>query len=337
MTLPKVFVTRAIPQPGLDILQKVAAVDVWEGELPPPYETIIERGRGAQGLLTLLSDRIDGALMDAIGPQLKVIAQYAVGFDNIDIAAATARGIPVGNTPGVLTETTADFAWALLMAAGRRVAEGDRFTRAGHWKTWGPSILLGRDVFGATLGIIGFGRIGQAVARRARGFNMRILYYDTTRNKAAEAELGAKYASFEKVLSEADYLTLHTALSAETRHLIGYSQFALMKSTAVLVNTSRGPVVDEVGPIPRSLDRADRRRRPGCDGDRAAAAGQPAAPPGKCDPGAAYRQRERTIAHQDGHHGSGEYRRRAGRQEAPNLRQPGSILRNFASGRGVRT
>lgn len=245
MTLPKVFVTRAIPQAGLDILQKVAAVDVWEGELPPPYETIIERGRGAQGLLTLLSDRIDGALMDAIGPQLKVIAQYAVGFDNIDIAAATARGIPVGNTPGVLTETTADFAWALLMAAGRRVAEGDRYTRAGHWKTWGPSILLGRDVFGATLGIIGFGRIGQAVARRARGFNMRILYYDTARNKAAEAELGAKYRPFEKVLAEADYLTLHTALTEETRHLIGYSQFALMKSTAVLVNTSRGPVVDE--------------------------------------------------------------------------------------------
>lgn len=245
MTLPKVFVTRRIPQPGLDILEKVAEVDVWEGELPPPYETIIERGRGAQGLLTLLSDRIDGALMDAIGPQLKVIAQYAVGFDNIDAAAATARGIPVGNTPGVLTETTADFAWALLMAAGRRVAEGDRYTRAGHWKTWGPSILLGRDVFGATLGIIGFGRIGQAVARRAKGFGMRILYYDTERIPKAEAKLGAQYAPFETVLGEADYITLHTALTAETRHLIGTSQFGLMKPTAVLVNTSRGPVVDE--------------------------------------------------------------------------------------------
>ena len=183
--------------------------------------------------------------MDAIGPQLKVIAQYAVGFDNIDHAAATARGIPVGNTPGVLTETTADFAWALLMAAGRRVAEGDRYTRAGHWKTWGPSILLGRDVSGATLGIIGFGRIGQAVARRARGFGMRILYFDTNRNQEAEAELGAEYASFETVLGEADYLTLHTALTEDTRHLIGTSQFSLMKPTAVLVNTSRGPVVDE--------------------------------------------------------------------------------------------
>jgi glyoxylate reductase len=245
MTPPKVFVTRRIPQAGLDILQKVAEVDVWEGELPPPYATIIERGRGAQGLLTLLSDRIDGALMDAIGPQLKVIAQYAVGFDNIDISAATTRGIPVGNTPGVLTETTADFAWALLMAAGRRVAEGDRYTRSGHWRTWGPSILLGRDVFGATLGIIGFGRIGQAVARRAKGFKMRILYFDTARNKKAEAETGAEYASFETVLSEADYITLHTVLTEDTRHLIGTGQFSLMKPTAVLVNTSRGPVVDE--------------------------------------------------------------------------------------------
>ena len=245
MTLPKVFVTRRIPQPGLDILEKVAEVDVWEGELPPPYETIIERGHGVQGLLTLLSDRIDGSLMDAIGPQLKVIAQYAVGFDNIDIAAATVRHIPVGNTPGVLTETTADFAWALLMAAGRRVAEGDRYTRAGKWKTWGPSILLGRDVSGATIGIIGFGRIGQAMARRAKGFGMRILYFDTERNLKAEAKLGAEYAPFETVLAEADYITLHTALTEETRHLIGASQFGLMKPTAVLVNTSRGPVVDE--------------------------------------------------------------------------------------------
>lgn len=245
MALPKVFVTRRIPQPGLDILEKAAEVDVWEGELPPPYETILERGQGVSGLLTLLSDRIDGDLMDAIGPQLKVIAQYAVGFDNIDIAAATARGIPVGNTPGVLTETTADFAWALLMAAGRRVVEGDRYTRSGHWRTWGPSILLGRDVSGATLGIVGFGRIGQAVARRAKGFNMRILYFDTQRNTKAETKLGAEYAPLETVLAEADYITLHTALTTETRHLIGPSQFALMKPTAVLVNSSRGPVVDE--------------------------------------------------------------------------------------------
>ena len=245
MALPKVFVTRRIPEAGLDILRKVAEIDVWEGELPPPYETLIERSRGAAGLLSLLSDRVDGPLMDSAGPQLKVIANYAVGYDNIDITAATARRIPVGNTPGVLTETTADFAWALLMAAGRRVAEGDRYTRAGHWKTWGPSILLGRDVFGATLGIIGFGRIGQALARRAKGFSMRILYYDTQRFPQAETELGAQYAPLDTVLSEADYVSLHTALTAETRHLIGAAQFARMKSTAVLVNTSRGPVVDE--------------------------------------------------------------------------------------------
>ncbi len=243
--MPKVFVTRRIPEPGLDILRQVAQIDVWEGELPPPYETLIARGRGADGLLTLLSDRIDGALMDAVGPQLKVIANYAVGFDNIDIAAATQRRIPVGNTPGVLTETTADFAFALLLAAGRRVVEGDRYTRAGRWKTWGPSILLGRDVFEATLGIIGFGRIGQALARRARGFNMRILYYDTQRYPEVETELDALYAPLPILLAESDYISLHTALTAETRHLMGAAQFAQMKPTAVLINTSRGPVVDE--------------------------------------------------------------------------------------------
>jgi glyoxylate reductase len=245
MSLPKVFVTRRIPEAGLAILRGVAEVDVWEGELPPPYSTIIERGRGSAGLLTLLSDRIDGALLDAIGPQLKVVANYAVGFDNIDIPAATARRIPVGNTPGVLTETTADFAWALLMAAARRVVEGDAYTRAGLWKTWGPGILLGRDVSGATLGIIGFGRIGQAVARRAFGFGMRILYYDTLRYREAETTLGVEYAALETILAESDYLSIHTALTPETRHLFGPAQFAQMKPTAILINTARGPIVDE--------------------------------------------------------------------------------------------
>jgi glyoxylate reductase len=245
MSLPKVFVTRRIPEAGLAILRSVAEVDLWEGELPPPYPTLIERGRGAVGLLTLLPDRIDGALLDAIGPQLKVVANYAVGFDNIDIPAATARGIAVGNTPGVLTETTADFAWALLMAAARRVVEGDAYTRAGQWKTWGPNVLLGRDVSGATLGIIGFGRIGQAVARRAFGFGMRILYYDTLRYHDAEDKLGVEYASLETVLAEVDYLSLHTALTPETRHLLGPAQFARMKPTAILINTARGPIVDE--------------------------------------------------------------------------------------------
>lgn len=245
MSMPKVFVTRRIQDAGLEILGRVAEVDVWEGELPPPYAVLTERARGVAGLLTLLSDRIDGALMDAVGPQLKVIAQYAVGFDNIDIAAATARHIPVGNTPGVLTETTADFAWTLLMAAARRVAEGDRFTRAGKWQTWGPTLLLGQDVFGATLGIVGFGRIGQAMARRALGFGMRVLYYDVQRIPEVEPELNAEYVSFEKLLAESDYVTIHTNLSAETRHLFGPTQFTQMKPTASLINTARGPIVDE--------------------------------------------------------------------------------------------
>ncbi len=245
MTKPKVFVTRRIQEAGLEILRRAADVDVWEGELPPPYAELTARARGVDGLLSLLSDKVDGALMDAIGPQLKVIAQYAVGFDNIDIAAATARHIPVGNTPGVLTETTADMAWALLMAAARRVAEGDRFTRAGKWKTWGPNILLGQDVFGATLGIVGFGRIGQAMARRARGFEMRVLYYDVHRIPEVEAELKAEYVPFEKLLAELDFVTIHTNLSQETRHMFGPAQFARMKPTASLVNTARGPIVDE--------------------------------------------------------------------------------------------
>ena len=245
MTDAKVFITRRIPAAGLELLRGAAELDIWQEELPPPYETLVARSCGCAGLLTLLSDRIDGALLDAVGPQLKVIANYAVGFDNIDVPAATARRIPVSNTPGVLTETTADFAWTLLMAAARRVVEGDLNTRGGQWKTWGPSILLGRDVFGATLGIIGFGRIGQAVARRARGFSMRVLYYDTQRYPEAEGELGAVYAPFEIVLAEADYLSIHTALTPETRHLFSTDQFARMKNTAILINTARGPLVDE--------------------------------------------------------------------------------------------
>lgn len=245
MILPHVFVTRRIPEPGLAILRTAAVIDLWEDDLPPPYETILARARGVDGLLTLLSDRVDAALMDAVGPQLKVISQYAVGYDNIEIAAATQRGIPVGNTPGALTETTADFAWALLMAAARRVVEGDRYTRAGRWKTWGPSILLGRDVFGATLGILGFGRIGQAVARRAQGFGMRVLYHDVRRDELAEEQVRAQFVSLDTLLAESDYLTIHTNLTPQTRHLIGRQELARMKKTAVLINTARGPIVDE--------------------------------------------------------------------------------------------
>lgn len=245
MTKPKVFVTRAIPGRGLELVSGRADIEVWPGELPPPYEVLVEKSRTAAGLLTLLTDRIDEPLIVSAGSQLKVISQMAVGFDNIDITAATCRGIPVGNTPGVLTETTADFAWALLMAAARRIVEADRFTRAGHWKTWGPQLLLGQDLHGATLGLIGFGRIGQAVARRARGFGMRILFTDPDQHAQAAVDFGAARVDLETLLKESDFISLHTLLNPQTHHLIGPEQLHMMKPSAVLVNTSRGPVVDQ--------------------------------------------------------------------------------------------
>jgi glyoxylate reductase len=182
--------------------------------------------------------------MDAAGPDLKVISQYAVGIDNIDVAAATHRGIAVGNTPGALTDATADLAWALLMAAARRVVEGDRYARAGLWKTWGPATLVGPSVSGATIGIIGFGRIGQAMARRARGFDMKILYSSNSRNLEAEKETGAQFSSFDDLLAQADFVSLHTPLTPATRFMISRAQFERMKPGSILINTARGPVVD---------------------------------------------------------------------------------------------
>jgi glyoxylate reductase len=240
---PKVYVTRLIPDEGLDMVKEFCDAEVWEGELPPPKEVIIEKVRDVEGLLCLLTDKIDAEVMDA-APKLRVISNYAVGFDNIEVEEATKRGIIVGNTPGVLTDTTADFAFALLMAAARRVVEGVDYVRAGKWKTWGPKLLLGHDIHGSTLGIIGLGRIGGAVARRARGFDMRILYYDIRRREDLEEELGVEYADLETVLKEADFVTLHTTLTPETYHLIGLRELKLMKKTAILINTSRGPVVD---------------------------------------------------------------------------------------------
>lgn len=241
MAKPKVFVTRIIPDAGFDLVKAACEVDLWTEELPPPYEVLLERVRGVDGLLCLLTDRIDAQLMDTAGPQLKVISNHAVGFDNIDIPAATARKIPVGNTPGILTDATADFAFALLMAAARRVVEGDRYVRAGKWKTWGPSILLGPDVTGATLGIIGYGRIGQALAKRASGFDMRILYYDPM---VTNPGVPGTAVDLETLLRQSDFISLHTVLSDETRHLINRDTLAVMKPNAVLINTSRGPVVD---------------------------------------------------------------------------------------------
>ncbi len=245
MPKPKVFVTRQLPQVGLDALAPEVDMEVWPGELPPPYETLREKVRGTDALLCLLTDRIDRPLLETAGNHLKVISQMAVGFDNIDVAAATALGIPVGNTPGVLTETTADFAWALLMAAARRVVEADKLTRRGGWRTWGPQFMLGPDIHGATLGIVGFGRIGQAVARRAKGFDMRILYYDRNPIDEAADAYGASWIPFERLLAESDFVTIHTSLNSETYHMFGSEQFGKMKPSAILVNTSRGPVVDQ--------------------------------------------------------------------------------------------
>jgi len=242
---PKVYVTRRIPQPALDLIRAVADLTMWDREdVPPPREVILRDVRQVDGLLTLLTDRIDGEVM-AAAPRLKVVSNFAVGFDNIDIPAATSRGIVVTNTPEVLTDTVADFAFCLILAAARRLVEADAYARAGKWKTWEPLLLAGQDVHGATLGLIGLGRIGSAVARRAKGFEMRVIYYDPYRRQDLETSLGIEYRAFTDVLRDADVLSVHVPLSEQTRHLIGREQFSMMKKTAVFVNTSRGPVVDQ--------------------------------------------------------------------------------------------
>ncbi|BAJ63725.1 2-hydroxyacid dehydrogenase [Anaerolinea thermophila] len=244
MDKPHVFITRRIPDIGLEMLSEHVEIDLWEEELPPAYDVLRERTQRADGLLCLLTDRIDKELIEN-SARLRVISQYAVGIDNIDIDSATKRKIPVGHTPGVLTDATADFTWALLMSAARRVVEADAFTREGKWKTWGPTILLGMDVARSTLGIIGFGRIGQAVARRAKGFDMRILYYDNKRLPEMEETLGVEYVSLETLIKEADFISLHVPLTPNTYHLIGEKEFSMMKKEAILINTARGSVVDQ--------------------------------------------------------------------------------------------
>ncbi len=242
-TQPVVFVTRRIPEAGLRRVRERCTVRLWDQELPPPKETILQEVVNCDGLLCLLTDPIDAEVI-AAGSGLRVISQFAVGVDNIDLAAATARGIPVGHTPGVLTEATADMAFALLMAAARRIPEGIEKVRAGRWHTWEPLGLLGTDIWGATLGIIGLGRIGTAVARRARGFTMRLLYHDRAPRPDAAAEVGAEYVGLDQLLAQSDFVSLHCPLTAETRHLINEATLRRMKPTAVLINTARGPVVD---------------------------------------------------------------------------------------------
>jgi glyoxylate reductase len=247
MTRPRVLVTRVVPDAGLDPIRQACEVDLWTDELPPPRDELLRRVAGVDGLLALLTDRVDDELLDAAGPQLKVVSNFAVGFDNIDVQALTRRRIPGGNTPGVLTETTADLAFALLMAAARRIPESVDYVRAGRWRTWGPMLLMGVDIHGGTLGIVGFGRIGREMARRARGFGMEILYHDVhPASPEDEAQLGARRVDMAELLERSDFVTLHVNLTDETHHLIDAEALRAMKSTAVLVNTSRGPVVDPV-------------------------------------------------------------------------------------------
>jgi lactate dehydrogenase-like 2-hydroxyacid dehydrogenase len=232
-----------VPEAGIAMVKSECEVEIWEGELPVPRDVLLEKVRDIDGLYCLLTERVDQGLLDA-APRLRVVSNMAVGYDNINVAACTARGIPVGNTPGVLTETTADLTFALLMAAARRVVEGMDYVRARRWKTWGPMLLMGQDVYAATLGIIGLGRIGQAVARRARGFDMRILYHDVRPITEAEAGLNVTFVDMDTLLAESDFVTVHVNLTEATYHLIGREELRKMKPTAALVNAARGGVVD---------------------------------------------------------------------------------------------
>ena len=245
MNKPKVYVTRELPERGLRIIKERFDTEVWPEYAPPPKSVIIEKASKVDALTTLLSDKIDAEVFDA-APNLKIVAQYAVGFDNIDVKEATKRGIYVTNTPGVLTETTADFAWALLMAAARRVVEADKYVRTGKWTVgWHPMMFQGGDVYGATLGIVGLGRIGSSIAKRAKGFDMKVLYHDVIRRPDLEKELGIEYTEIDTLLQTADFVTLNVPLLKETHHLIDEKRLKLMKKTAILINNARGPVVDE--------------------------------------------------------------------------------------------
>ena len=239
----KVLVTREVPDAGLRLLEGFDVTVL--SESPPERAELLEAVRGAAGILPTVTEKIDAEVMDAAGDGLKVIANMAVGYDNIDVEVAAERGIVVTNTPEVLNETTADTAFMLLLAAARRLGEAERLLRSGGWEAWGPKQLTGPDLWGKTLGVVGFGRIGRALARRAKGFDMDLVYHDQYRNEEAEGELGARYLELEDLLRTSDFVSIHTPLTPETTHLIGAEELDNMKPEAVLVNTSRGPVVDE--------------------------------------------------------------------------------------------
>jgi glyoxylate reductase len=245
MNKPKVFVTRLIPAAGLDRVREHCDADIWTEPLPPPADTLRRKVADCEGLLSLLTERIDAQLLDA-APRLRVVSNYAVGFNNIDVAAATERGIPVGNTPGVLTDATADMAFALLIAASRRIVESEKYAVAGHWKTWEPLGHIGQDLVGRTLGIVGMGRIGYAMAQRCHGgWGMRVVYHDQRAHEQAERVLGAERLSFDRLLAESDFISAHADLNDTTRGMFNSAAFARMKPTAVFVNTARGPLVVE--------------------------------------------------------------------------------------------
>jgi glyoxylate reductase len=242
---PKVFVSRVIPAAGLDKIRQQCAADVWPEPLPPPHDVLRRKVADCEGLVALLTDRIDADLLDA-APRLRVVSNYAVGFNNIDVPAATARGIAVGNTPGVLTDATADMAFCLLIGAARLLTDGHQYTLSGKWKTWEPLGHLGQDLAGRTLGVIGMGRIGYALAKRCHGgWGMRVLYHDVYRSDRAEQDLGARSVDLDTLLAEADFVSVHTDLNEKTRGLFNAERFRKMKRTAVFVNTARGPIVDE--------------------------------------------------------------------------------------------
>lgn len=242
----KVFVTRRLPEAGLAPLREAGLlVEVNAEDEPIGRQALLQRVRGAAALITLMSERVDDELLEVAGPQLRVVANYAVGYDNIDVAACRRNGVVATNTPGVLTGATADMAFALLLAVARRLREGDELVRSGEWTGWQPLQLLGAQVSGATLGIVGLGRIGRAVARRARGFDMTVLYHNRNRDEDAESDLGVRYVSLDELLELSDFISLHAPLTQETRHMIAAAELRRMKPSAVLINTARGAVVDE--------------------------------------------------------------------------------------------
>ncbi len=240
---PKVYVTRRIPESGIKLLQQSCDVEIWDSDDVVPRDVFLNAVADKDAVLCLLTDRVDAETLD-VAKNAKIFANMAVGFDNIDVAECTKRGIMASNTPGVLTDTTADFAFTLLMVAARRIREGHEFVHAGKWETWGPLLLMGQDIHHATLGLVGLGRIGTEMAKRGQGFSMRVLYNDVVRREDLEQELGLEYADFDTVLKESDFVSLHVPYMPATHHLISTEQLAKMKQTAVLINTARGPIVD---------------------------------------------------------------------------------------------